>query len=88
MNEPELCLYHIYRNIRDILYSLHFATLNNDHILQIQLLNLLDVIFFQSNLRKSSETKKLRNIVSSEEFTKTILEGLNTEFPYIKERFV
>lgn len=64
---------HVFRNLNEILYSLHFATINNDHILQIQILNLLDTIFFQSNLRKSSENKKLKEIVSSELFTKTIL---------------
>ena len=35
-----------------------------------------------------TETKRLIEIVSSQFFTKTILEGLDTDFPYIKERFV
>ena len=86
INDPEMCLKYVDLNIQDILMSLHFAA--TDHIMQIQFLNLLDCIFFQSNLKNSTNVKKLRSIVSSSLFTKTILEGLNTEFPYIKERFV
>ena len=74
--------------MQDIFLALHFATCNQQHILQIQLLNLIDSIFFSSQLRSSQDSKKLRAIVSSSYFTKTIMEGLNTEFPYIKERFV
>ena len=68
--------------------SLHFATINSDHILQIQLLNLIDCIFFNSMMRNSHNSKSLRGLISNPQFTKVILEGLNTEFPYIKERFV
>lgn len=42
--------------------ALHFATINEEHILQIQLLNLIDTIFFTSKLRNSGESgnKKLK----------------------------
>lgn len=52
------------------------------------MLNLIDTIFFQSTLRNTQQISKLRIIVSNEYFIKVILEGLNTRFPYIKERFV
>jgi hypothetical protein len=70
--------------MHDIFLALHFANCNEEHILQIQLLNLIDSIFFNSQLRNSNDFKKLRAIVSSTYFTKTIMEGLNTKFPYIK----
>ena len=86
MKDPELCLKFVELNINEILMSLHFST--SHHILQIQFLNLLDCIFFNSSFKNSNNHKKIQEIVGRPIFIKTILEGLNTEFPYIKERFV
>lgn len=88
IQDPEVCLKFVELNFYDILMCLHFATNNRDHILQIQFLNLIDCIFFHSTLRQSANVKKLRIMISSPLLTRTILQGLNTEFPYIKERFV
>lgn len=73
-----MCVKYVFENMQDIFLALHFATCNEEHILQIQLLNLIDSIFFNSQLRNSNDFKKLRAVVSSPYFTKTIMEGLNT----------
>lgn len=73
IQDPEICIKYVFENMQDIFLALHFATCNEEHILQIQLLNLIDSIFFSSQLRNSTDSKKLKAIVSSSYFTKTIM---------------
>lgn len=46
INSSELSNHVLKYNINDLLNSLHFATVNEEHLLQIQILNLLKIVFF------------------------------------------
>lgn len=71
-------------HFRALLRSLHFATINNEHLLQIQLLDLLRLILGG----RVAEARVLREAVASTDLVSTALEGVGCSFPYIKQRFV
>ena len=75
-------------HFRNILRSLHFATVNEEHLLQIQLLNLLQLMLVSSNVKKLSDNNVLTEAITHYSFSATILEGVGSSFPYIKQRFV
>lgn len=55
IDEPKLCFQSIRPHIRDIHHCLHFSIVNGELVNQIQVLNLLKCILFQSAMRKSTE---------------------------------
>lgn len=75
-------------HFRSLLRSLHFATLNEEHLLQIQLLDLLRLLLTDSTVRRAIDPKVLRDAVGGAELVNTVLEGVGCSFPYIKQRFV
>ena len=74
-------------HFKSILRSLHFATVNDEHLLQIQLLGLLQLLLV-GNVKKLTDGSILLKIVTNVTFALTILEGVGSSFPYIKQRFV
>lgn len=71
-------------HFRSLLRALHFATVNNEHLLQIQLLDLLRLLLGG----RVAESKVLREVVAATDLISAALEGVGCSFPYIKQRFV
>ncbi len=68
------------------------VVLNKEYIMQIQLLNLLRNIFFNSSFRKKATLTKVRSFFKSvftgKVFLSAVLEGLHTPFAYIRSQFI
>lgn len=68
------------------------VVLNKEYIMQIQLLNLLRNIFFNSSFRKKGELSKVRlffkTTFTNKAFLVALLKGLNTPFAYIRSQFI
>ena len=75
--------------IEPLLVVLSHAIGNNDYVMQVQILNLLKVILFQSSFCNLDEYKsKTINILSNNMFIPNLLEGLKTEMPYVRVQFI
>jgi hypothetical protein len=65
---------------------------NKEYIMQIQLINLLKNIFFNSSFRKKGEVNKIRNffkyVFTNKLFLTSALNGLNTPFAYVRSQFI
>jgi hypothetical protein len=85
---PELANILIKDHFKNLLRSLHFATVNEEHLLQIQLLELLKTLLSDSGIKKIADPKLIREAIASTDIVSTILEGVSCSFPYIKQRFV
>jgi len=64
INTYELANYLLRHHFRSILRSLHFATVNEEHLLQIQLLDLLQLLLVGSNVKKLTDGSILSEIVT------------------------
>lgn len=60
--------------------------------MQIQILNLLQNIFFTSSFRKKAEAYTIRDFFKSvftdKTFLSSVLEGLHTPFSYVRSQFI
>jgi hypothetical protein len=60
--------------------------------MQVQLINLLRSIFFNSSFRKKGDLFKVREffkkVFTDKTFLKSILEGLHTPFAYVRAQFI
>ena len=60
--------------------------------MQVQLLNLLKNIFFNSSFRKKAPLLKVRSffkgIFTSHSLLKALLQGLSTPFAYVRSQFI
>ena len=68
------------------------VVLNREYIMQVQLLNLLKNIFFNSSFRKKAPLLKVRSffktIFTSHSLLKALLQGLSTPFAYVRSQFI
>lgn len=68
------------------------VVLNKEYIMQIQLINLIRNIFFNSSFRKKGEVAKVREffktVFTNKTFLLSILEGLHTPFAYVRSQFI
>mmetsp|Transcript_26438 Transcript_26438/g.23381 ORF Transcript_26438/g.23381 Transcript_26438/m.23381 type:complete len:159 (+) Transcript_26438:895-1371(+) len=72
-----------------LLVVLHHAINNNDYVLQVQLLNLLKVILFQSSFSSYEGTRyQCVALLSSRWFVPNLLKGLNVDQPYVRVQFI
>jgi hypothetical protein len=78
----------LHTHLKPLLRSLHFATVNGEQLLQIQLLNLLRLLLLESEVRMLAEGKVLKEAVGQGALAGTLLEGVACAYPYIKQRFV
>jgi hypothetical protein len=88
ISNAELGNFLLKEHFRHLLRSLHFATVNEEHLLQIQLLDLLRLLLTDAGMRRIVEPKVLREVIASTDLVSTVLEGVGCSFPYIKQRFV
>lgn len=60
--------------------------------MQIQLINLIKNIFFNSSFRKKAEISKVRlffkKVFTNKIFIVSLLEGLHTPFAYVRSQFI
>jgi hypothetical protein len=65
---------------------------NREYIMQIQILNLLRNIFFNSSFRKKAELPEVRiffrTVFTNKAFLSATLQGLNTPFAYVRNQFI
>lgn len=65
---------------------------NREYIMQIQLLNLMRNIFFNSSFRKKAELESVRiffrTVFTNKTFLWATLQGLNTPFAYVRNQFI
>lgn len=72
-----------------LLVVLHHAIQNRDYMMQVQLINLLKVILFQSNYGRLEETKQhCVTLLSSRYFMPNILNGLELPMQYVREQYI
>jgi hypothetical protein len=68
------------------------VVLNREYIMQVQLLNLLRNIFFDSSYRKKAPVDKVRGffkiVFANQALLKATLDGLNTPFAYVRSQFI
>ena len=89
LENKELSAYITHYIIEPLLIVLSHGIGSNDYVMQVQLLNLLNVILFQSNFCTLDEYKsRTVNILSSNMFIPNLLEGLKTEMPYVRVQFI
>jgi hypothetical protein len=66
--------------------------LNKEYIMQVQLINLIRNIFFNSSFRKKAEMIKVRaffkDVFTNKIFLVSVLDGLNTPFAYVRSQFI
>jgi hypothetical protein len=79
--------------IIDYLFKvLNQVVLNKEYIMQIQLVNLIKNIFFNSSFRKKGEIPKIREffktVFTNKVFLVSILDGLHTPFAYVRSQFI
>lgn len=71
---------------------LNQVVLNKEYIMQIQLINLIRNIFFNSSFRKKGDITKVRgffkNVFTNKTFLMSILDGLHTPFAYVRSQFI
>jgi hypothetical protein len=62
---------------------------NQDFVMQVQLLNLLKVIIFQSGFREGQDNRKyVTSILAGKMFVPVLMNGLFTEIPYVRIQFI
>lgn len=68
------------------------VVLNKEYIMQIQLINLIRNIFFNSSFRKKADLPKVRaffkTTFTNRSFLTAALQGLQTPFAYIRNQFI
>jgi hypothetical protein len=68
------------------------VVLNREYIMQIQLINLIRNILFNSSFRKKAEIPKIREffktVFTNKLFLVSLLEGLQTPFAYVRSQFI
>lgn len=71
---------------------LHQVVLNKEYIMQIQLLNLIRNIFFNSSFRKKAQLQQVRDffkhVFTNKTFLLSVLDGLHTPFAYVRSQFI
>lgn len=71
---------------------MHFSILNSESVSQVQLINLLKSILFNSSLRKSPNDGDiktfLKELVGSKLLIQSLVRGLDNESIYIKQKYV
>lgn len=71
---------------------LNEAVTNQEYITQIQLLNLLKTIFFNSSFRQKGSIEEIREffkkIFTTKFFLQSMLNGLHTPFAYVRAQFI
>ena len=77
---------------KDILESLHFSIINQEYVSQVQLINLLKSILFNSSLRKGQPSHEVKTffkeLMASKLLIQSLVRGLDNESVYIKQRYV
>jgi len=73
ISTSELSNYFLGKHFKDILRSLHFATINEEHLLQIQLLNLFKLIFNHSSIKKLADSKVIKDSIVNSNLVNIIL---------------
>jgi hypothetical protein len=65
---------------------------NKEYIMQIQLINLIRNIFFNSSFRKKGEITRVRaffkSVFTNKIFLVSVLDGLHTPFAYVRSQFI
>lgn len=92
IDNPILCEKLIGYIIDYLFKVLSQVVLNKEYIMQIQLINLIKNIFFNSSFRKKAELTKIReffkSVFTNKLFLVSILDGLHTPFAYIRSQFI
>ena len=89
LENKELSAHITHYIIEPLLIVLSHGIGSNDYVMQVQLLNLLNVILFQSSFCTVDEYKsRTVNILSGNMFIPNLLEGLKTEMPYVRVQFI
>lgn len=92
VDNPILCEKLIEYIMEYLFKVLHQVVLNKEYIMQIQLINLIRNIFFNSSFRKKAEVQKVRDffktVFTNKIFLMSILNGLNTPFAYVRSQFI
>jgi hypothetical protein len=92
IENPVLCEKLIYYIIDYLFRVLSQVVLNKEYIMQIQLINLVKNIFFNSSFRLKAELLKVReffkNVFTNKLFIVSILDGLHTPFAYVRSQFI
>lgn len=92
IDNPILCEKLIGYIIDYLFKVLSQVVLNKEYIMQIQLINLIKNIFFNSSFRKKAELTKIREffktVFTNKLFLVSILDGLHTPFAYIRSQFI
>lgn len=92
IDNPILCGKLISFIMEYIFKVLHQVVLNKEYIMQIQLINLIRNVFFNSSFRKKAEIDKIRlffkNVFTNKTFILSVLDGLNTPFAYVRSQFI
>jgi len=71
------------------LIVLHHAINNNDYVLQVQLLNLMKVVLYQSSFCNYEPTRyKCVALLSSPKFVPNLLRGLHVDQQYVRVQFI
>lgn len=92
IDNPVLCEKLIGYIIDYLFKVLSQVVLNKEYIMQIQFINLIKNIFFNSSFRKKAELTKIReffkSVFTNKLFLVSILDGLHTPFAYIRSQFI
>jgi len=92
IDNPILCEKLITFIMEYLFKVLHQVVLNKEYIMQIQLINLIRNIFFNSSFRKKAELDKIRlffkNVFTNKTFLLSVLDGLHTPFAYVRSQFI
>ena len=72
-----------------LLLVMHHSIQNRDYVMQVQLINLLKTILFQTNYGRSEETKNhCVSLLSSRYFMPNLLRGLELQMQYVREQYI
>jgi hypothetical protein len=92
IDNPGLCYKLIMYVMEPLCKVLNQAVINQEYITQIQLLNLLKTVFFNSSFRQKGSVENIRaffkGIFTKQFFMSSMLNGLYTPFAYVRAQFI